>query len=1111
MSSSSAGPSSIASPSGRGSSEPRLVQEVIDAARTVCNVAQKMPSSKESSKDIARRVHDIGNCIENSRQQARHSGQIIHLSIPASSAFGMTKSVFDKCAAFMEEARRHNRIKRTLTKSETTTAIANYLAAVSALREILVARDNFCGLLDDPDYTGPDVLDTCTLDDLKLQVDHLSTEYDAFRTVLLGMANITDGLFWPLKALPQTVLQIINHVEKGRANPAHVTHLLLEIRAWWDLVAKLHNPDTKNDKLREEVKKFFQRVHGIFIRLHVLQAVHPVKAFIACESFDAALHHETTSLIKATDKLLLAQVLSSTTTVERIEGQLTELHRKFDTFPGTAKDSGVQDKVPSPFSDSFDFGTLPAAPNIFHGRDAEVRQIVEYILQHLVALHAARIAILGTGGLGKTSLALAVVHEPRIEEAFEDRRFFLTCEPCIDTNAVVATLAKLFSIHSSTALMSGIRGITAHLRGQTHTLLILDNVESVWLARGDQTRNRFERVLRHLAEIPTLTIVLTSRGIILPPDIKWSNAAHATLRTFSPEAAHETFIEVAGKPTDETQRHALAKLLSSVDYMPLAVTLLARLALRHNKPSDLLDRWEVSRHTMLQTHASNHRESSVAASIAISVKLLSSATSTKEPLQLLAICAHLPDGLRKQVLKELKPHFEDIGLARQCIVDFALVSVGTMGELKMLSPVRHFILNSFPVTDSHLKALRSIYCAIAATAPRAPAPNLTARSAQVSPEYGNLNSLLLHLVNKEEPSQDLMDAVEAISDYASAIMFPTLTLWQAMHARLVTSGHQTWLATCLLNIGQLHGARSEFSEAIAVLSKAQKMYEALGDRSKVAFCLRNSGVYHRMENTMDTAEAHLMAAQKIFIDIGDDYGSADCRAELGEICFDQQKNDDMATQYLSEARDFFVRAGYQSRAATCLKTLGRIYHSLDDLEMAEEALREALAHFETEGDDLSAAATKTYLSEVKMSQHLYKSAERLLNEAHPILMKFRSSMDLGNNFNSWGTLRWRQRRYEEAINYMEQAINMYRAVNSQVMVEDCERQIRDFRKEWAYAEMEDDQVYEHEVPESEEETEDEFEEEWTDVDEEEEEDMEEEEDADRDEEEEANAGERVLT
>ena len=53
---------------------------------------------------------------------------------------------------------------------------------------------------------------------------------------------------------------------------------------------------------------------------------------------------------------------------------------------------------------------LPSMPHIFNGRESELADILRLLTQG-----APRIEILGAGGMGKTSLARAVLHHPEIQ------------------------------------------------------------------------------------------------------------------------------------------------------------------------------------------------------------------------------------------------------------------------------------------------------------------------------------------------------------------------------------------------------------------------------------------------------------------------------------------------------------------------------------------------------------------------------------------------------------------------------------------------------------------------------------------------------------------------
>src|ERR1700761_7129018 len=121
---------------------------------------------------------------------------------------------------------------------------------------------------------------------------------------------------------------------------------------------------------------------------------------------------------------------------------------------------------------------LPSMPKIFHGRESELSDILQ-----LFTHNAPRIAILGAGGMGKTSLARAVLHHPDISHKYGDCRIFVACD-------VASTMAELVSLIANyLGLKPGknpSQQIIHHFASRPPILLILDNLETAWELPGSR-------------------------------------------------------------------------------------------------------------------------------------------------------------------------------------------------------------------------------------------------------------------------------------------------------------------------------------------------------------------------------------------------------------------------------------------------------------------------------------------------------------------------------------------------------------------------------------------------------------------------------------------------
>ena len=287
-----------------------------------------------------------------------------------------------------------------------------------------------------------------------------------------------------------------------------------------------------------------------------------------------------------------------------------------------------------PASDSLTRQEMPLKPEIFHGRD----DLVEGIAQLLLQEETSRVCILGPGGMGKTSVSLAIVQLPLIKERFPSG------------NIVWVPLLKrhrrlLLEILSAQLQVPGDKQVTLkNIISELDTvkqprLIVVDNFETPW--NGNQ-KQQVGDILPRLAMLSHIAILVTMRGRRPPCDaVKWQSK---TIESTDEAACLRTYHDIN---PDSKNDPDVARLLTALGHMPFAVTLMARLGVEsQTSAKDLLDAWSEFGPDIL----SNDPEQSMNRSLRLSVE---SDLVKRNPnaILLLAILSLLPAGTTKENMR----------------------------------------------------------------------------------------------------------------------------------------------------------------------------------------------------------------------------------------------------------------------------------------------------------------------------------------------------------------------------------------------------------------------------------------------------------------------------
>ncbi len=693
--------------------------------------------------------------------------------------------------------------------------------------------------------------------------------------------------------------------------------------------------------------------------------------------------------------------------------EIVALHKQVQHQSSAPPQEPLKVATPGP---EFAVHHAPVYATSFVGRQAEMAQLAD----HLTTSQYPLVTITGTGGIGKTRLALQVIRQ--LTAAFTDGIYYIDLAPLRSVHQLLPTIitALSLSLHGPDTPQAQLIRYLQHKK----ILLVLDNFEHLM--------NGVDMIVSLLQSAPDIHLLITSREV-LNLHQEWVYPLHglpvpdpSTTMPAAMFSSVQLFIQRARQlcpdfaPTVEEKD--VVKICQLVEGMPLGIELAAawiRLLPCHQIAQQIESNIDFL--TSMQRDTDD-RHRSLRAVFAHSWALLSPAEQ-----QAFAQCSLFRGGATLAAVQAVTqaPLFTLYGLVNKSLLrleengrytlhelmrQFASEKLSSSSELQPETMRRycHYYAGWLQQQEPHLfdaqqeKTLNSIKQDIANVRQ---AWEIAGRTQDLDALKQSLHSLYCyHMVRSYySTGQELFQqAADALAPYATTEEAQTILakllarqgefthmLGQANEAKLILQKSLAYaepmqafheIALCGRLLGLIAYRQGLYQEAQAYLTQAIPLTQQLGEEHNHALLLLSLGAVEQALGHYGKAEANHTACLHLYQRLNYQWGIAHALRFLGKTAYHLQAFA-RAKSYYEESYHLCQTIQHEAGMALVLNDLGLLYLTQGQYDEAHEALQKALALSHTSQAESVRAETLKNLGALMIAWQELAQARGYLRQA----------------------------------------------------------------------------------------------------------------------------------